>query len=41
MSDREWCWIAAIVAIFALGAQPSGWIGIVAIMLVWALLAGK
>lgn len=41
MSDREWCWVATIVAIFALGAQPSVWIGIVAIMLVWTLIAGE
>lgn len=39
MSDREWCWVAAIVSIIALGVHPSAWVGIVAISLVWALLA--
>lgn len=39
VKDREWCWIAVIAAVIALGIQPTAWIGIVAIMLVWALLS--
>lgn len=41
MTDRQWCWVAAIASIVALAVTPSAWIGIVAIMLVWALLAGE
>lgn len=39
MTDREWCWLAAIIAIAAMAFSPSAWLGIVAIMLVWALLS--
>lgn len=41
MTDREWCWTAAIVTIGAMAFSPSGWLGIIALMLVWTLLSGE
>ena len=41
MSDREWCWVAAIASIVALAVTPSAWIGLVALILVWTLVAGE